>query len=456
MLARRVPRPSRRRPVRRRHGRHDRRRDGRAWRACPARSRRSGAPCAAGRKDEQRGVFQPFILVIQMVALIALGGAGASTARRWIAFLSCLPAIVARHMAGAQALPRGSTTNNSAASCCYFFSCRGWRWLCNKLRRIPWGSKSNVRGGEMTEYAVIAGLAAPRRSPLRSRRRQARRRRGGPHRQAIRHQLPAASRCWKNAAAHREARARPRVSATSRWSWVQLRAGAPMNDALLSGNLDFASGGVGPLLTIWDRTKGNVDVKGIGCFNSTALYLNTHQSAREDPQGFHGQGPHRPAGGEGLDPGRDAADGGGEGIRRRPARQTRPPDRVDVASGRARRRCSRASRRLRRTSASPPFQYQQLEDPTVQRCSAPTTCWVARRPSTRSGRRRSSATRTRKTYKAFVDALDEAHDVHQEDTAGRRPRSISTRRSRSCPQAFVGKMLDRPGDPASRSCRRTP
>lgn len=33
-------------------------------------------------------------------------------------------------------------------------------------------------------------------------------------------------------------------------SWTQLSAGPPMNDALLSGNLDFASGGVGPLVTI--------------------------------------------------------------------------------------------------------------------------------------------------------------------------------------------------------------
>ena len=29
--------------------------------------------------------------------------------------------------------------------------------------------------------------------------------------------------------------------------WLQLSAGSPMNEALISGNLDFASGGVGPL-----------------------------------------------------------------------------------------------------------------------------------------------------------------------------------------------------------------
>ena len=33
-----------------------------------------------------------------------------------------------------------------------------------------------------------------------------------------------------------------------RTEWLQLSAGSPMNEALISGNLDFASGGVGPLL----------------------------------------------------------------------------------------------------------------------------------------------------------------------------------------------------------------
>ena len=39
-------------------------------------------------------------------------------------------------------------------------------------------------------------------------------------------------------------------------SWNQFGAGNAMNEALLSGNLDLASGGVGPLLTIWSKTMG--------------------------------------------------------------------------------------------------------------------------------------------------------------------------------------------------------
>jgi len=57
--------------------------------------------------------------------------------------------------------------------------------------------------------------------------------------------------------------------------WVQFVSGAPMNEAIISGNLDFASGGVGPLLTIWGKTRGNIGVKGVAVINAMPLYLNT-------------------------------------------------------------------------------------------------------------------------------------------------------------------------------------
>jgi len=59
-------------------------------------------------------------------------------------------------------------------------------------------------------------------------------------------------------------------------TWAKFGSGAAMNDALLSGRLDFASGGVAPMLTIWDKTKGNVDVKGVASLGSMPMYLNTN------------------------------------------------------------------------------------------------------------------------------------------------------------------------------------
>jgi len=47
-------------------------------------------------------------------------------------------------------------------------------------------------------------------------------------------------------------------------SWAKFAGGNIMNDALLSDSLHFASGGVGPILTLWAKTRGNLDVKGVG------------------------------------------------------------------------------------------------------------------------------------------------------------------------------------------------
>ena len=57
--------------------------------------------------------------------------------------------------------------------------------------------------------------------------------------------------------------------------WVRFTGGPPMNEALISGNLDFASGGVGPFTTIWARTRSNLKVKGITALNSMPLWLNS-------------------------------------------------------------------------------------------------------------------------------------------------------------------------------------
>jgi len=58
-------------------------------------------------------------------------------------------------------------------------------------------------------------------------------------------------------------------------NWSTFAGGNVMNDALLSNSLQFASGGVGPLVILWSRTRGNLDVRGVGALNSMPLYLVT-------------------------------------------------------------------------------------------------------------------------------------------------------------------------------------
>jgi len=57
--------------------------------------------------------------------------------------------------------------------------------------------------------------------------------------------------------------------------WVQLTSSAPINDSLLSGNLEFAGGGVGPLLTMWAKTQSGLKVKGVATLNAMPMWLTT-------------------------------------------------------------------------------------------------------------------------------------------------------------------------------------
>ena len=58
---------------------------------------------------------------------------------------------------------------------------------------------------------------------------------------------------------------------------ISVGGGAAANDALLSGSIDFAAGGTGPLLTLWDKTRGNIDVRGIGALVSLPMLLNSNR-----------------------------------------------------------------------------------------------------------------------------------------------------------------------------------
>ena len=55
--------------------------------------------------------------------------------------------------------------------------------------------------------------------------------------------------------------------------WSTFRSSDVMNDALLSGSVHFVSLGVPGLMTIWDRTKGSIDVRGASGLNALPLAL---------------------------------------------------------------------------------------------------------------------------------------------------------------------------------------
>jgi NitT/TauT family transport system substrate-binding protein len=58
-------------------------------------------------------------------------------------------------------------------------------------------------------------------------------------------------------------------------SWNTFRSSDVMNDALLSGSVDFVCLGITGIGTIWARTRGNIDVRAVSGLNMLPLQLNT-------------------------------------------------------------------------------------------------------------------------------------------------------------------------------------
>lgn len=64
--------------------------------------------------------------------------------------------------------------------------------------------------------------------------------------------------------------------ANTKVTWARLSGGAASNDALLSGSLDYATAGIAPVLVLWDKTRGNLDVQAVGALDASAAFLNTN------------------------------------------------------------------------------------------------------------------------------------------------------------------------------------
>jgi NitT/TauT family transport system substrate-binding protein len=58
--------------------------------------------------------------------------------------------------------------------------------------------------------------------------------------------------------------------------WVKFGGGSSMNDALISGSLDFAAAGISAFLSLWNKTANNAsDVSIVAGFNNIPVFLNT-------------------------------------------------------------------------------------------------------------------------------------------------------------------------------------
>jgi NitT/TauT family transport system substrate-binding protein len=76
-------------------------------------------------------------------------------------------------------------------------------------------------------------------------------------------------------------------------SMHRFSGGAAVNQALLSKNVDFAAGGIGPLLKVWDKTKGRLNVKAMTNLAAMPLKLNTNDARVKKLEDYVGLTDHK-------------------------------------------------------------------------------------------------------------------------------------------------------------------
>jgi NitT/TauT family transport system substrate-binding protein len=196
--------------------------------------------------------------------------------------------------------------------------------------------------------------------------------------------------------------------------WAKFAGGNVMNDALLSNSLQFASGGVGPLVTLWARTRGNLDVKAVSAINSMPLYLNTRNPSVKTIKDFTEKDkialPAVKVSIQAVTLQMAAEKAFGEGQQGKLDALTvslsHPDAQVALLSG---------ASEITAHFGSPPFQYQQLEKPGIH--TVLNSYDVLGGPATFNVVWTTSKFRSEnpKLYDAFVKALDEATAIINKD-----------------------------------------
>lgn len=196
--------------------------------------------------------------------------------------------------------------------------------------------------------------------------------------------------------------------------WAKFAGGNVMNDALLSNSLQFASGGVGPFLTLWARTRGNLDVKAISAINSMPLFLNTRNPAVKTIRDFRETDkialPAVKVSIQAITLQMAAEKAFGEGQQNKLDSLTvtlsHPDAQAALLSG---------ASEITAHFGSPPFQYQQLKNPAIH--TVLNSYDVLGGPATFNVVWTTSKFKNDnpKLYDAFVKALDEATTLINRD-----------------------------------------
>lgn len=83
-----------------------------------------------------------------------------------------------------------------------------------------------------------------------------------------------------------EKRARAEGLGDVKVNWVSVAGPSVMNDGVISGAIQFIAVGAPSLITLWDKTKSNVQVKGVSAMTTYPLYLNVRNPSIKSIKDF--------------------------------------------------------------------------------------------------------------------------------------------------------------------------
>jgi len=151
--------------------------------------------------------------------------------------------------------------------------------------------------------------------------------------------------------------------------WAGLGTPTALTDALLTGSVDLVALGLTAFLTMWDKTRGNLNVKAMAALNRQPAYLNTRNPTVRSVRDF-------------TDNDRIALPAPKVSVQaimlEMIAEKTFGPgrhdalDRLTVGMSHPDGTAAMLSGRLEITAhfTAPPFQYQQLENPAIRKLAS--------------------------------------------------------------------------------------
>ena len=225
-------------------------------------------------------------------------------------------------------------------------------------------------------------------------------------------------------------------------SWFTFNGPTAVNEALISGNLDIGSGGVPGLLVLWSRTKGTPqEVRGISALTSQPVLLNTRDPIKtikdfKDSDRIAVPAVRSSVQAITLQMAAAKTYGTKEYSKLDPLTVSMTPPDATVA-------LLKGGAQISAAFSVPPFQYQQLEDPSVHTVLNSFDVMGGSHTFTAVWTLAKFRTDNPVLYKAVVEALKEATDIVNKDKKAAGALWIEDSKSKLSPE-MVGKIVAGP------------